>query len=104
MIQNCTYSSGLDYIELMWKSPVYKPQTYEVYYSCSLWGGEEHYYVSRKVECQNSTSTSVIVSALLPESTCLLTLYAVYNPASLDQGITIMAETLRAAKPICKFS
>ena len=101
MIEEWKYSSGVNYIAITWNSPKYEPAMYELYYTCGL-HGENHSYISSRLENLNSYSTTARVSGLLPESVCLLRLLAVYNPASIDPGLIITVETLRAEKPMCK--
>ena len=93
MIQNYTYSPGLQYVQLMWNRPVYDPEIYMLYYSCTYHTGE-YYYFNKKEEIQNSATTSATVFQLHPRSTCFMTIFAVYNPASNDQGLTITTVTL----------
>ena len=94
MIQNFTYLPGLQHIELSWNRPAYDSIMYVLYYSCHSHDGI-HHYVDYKVAIENSSSTSATVSGLLLESICIVTLFAVYNPASVDRGLTIKTETLR---------
>ena len=96
MIQNWTCSSGEDYVNLMWNCPDYDPERYELYYSCKL-QSDPYYYISSKLNSKNSTSTFARVSELLPGSLCLLTLVAVYNPASIDPGLTVVTKTLQSS-------
>ena len=96
MIRNWTYSSGLSYVKLTWNHPDYDPERYELHYSCRL-QSEQYYYISSRMNSQKSTSTFARVSGLLPGSHCLLTLVAVYNPASIDPGVTVVTKTLESS-------
>ena len=93
MISSWVTQRGLDFVILKWKHPDYEPQIYHVQVSCRLISQAEGDYVSKRYDLESS-STDAIASGLLPESTCLLTLFAVYNPASIDPGLQVTVETL----------
>ena len=101
MIQNYSYSPGVYYVQLMWNSPKYNPEKYLLQYSCMSQTGV-YYCLNNNLEIRDSSSTSVSVFGLNPESICFMTIFAVYNPASIDQGMTITTKTLRAEEANCK--
>ena len=96
MIQNLTSYSSVDYIQTMWKRPNYMPEHYELYYMCKLQNADS-FYITSKLKNLNSATTIARVSDLFPKSVCYITLFAVYNPASLDPGLTLITHTLGSA-------
>ena len=97
MIDNLTYSSGLDNIQLHWNSPKYRPNVYKVFYTCKV-HDEEYYYRYSKLERVDSSSISFKILGLKLRSVCFVTLFSVYNQASLDRGLRITVETLQTHK------
>ena len=57
---------------------------------------DSNHSINAKTQNVSSNITSFTISGLLPSSIYLLTLLAVYNPASIDTGIVITATTLSA--------
>ena len=93
MITAHSCSSGWNYVDFKWAIPVYKPERYQLYYSCRL-QLEENDYVNGELEDTTYTQNSFRVIGLRPSSACALTFFAVYNPASIDQGISVQVKTL----------
>ena len=93
MIQNYSCSPGVYYVRLTWNKPIYIPEMYLLYYSCISSTGV-YYCLNNKLEIRDSAATSVTVYELDPEMICFMTIFAVYNPASIDLGLTITTETL----------
>ena len=93
MIKKLRTISGLDYLEIIWKHPRYLPENYAFAYSCRLKRGRDD-YVTKPSYDLSPKKAFIRVSGLQPDSICKLTLIAVYNPASYDNGITITAATL----------
>ena len=93
MIKNPRTNSGMDYVEIVWDRPKYLPTKYKFSYSCTLMGGEE--YLTSQPETVHSTCIRVRVADLHHYSICRLNLLAVYNPASIDPGITVTESTTK---------
>ena len=70
---------------------------YAVTYSCEV-HSQERPYIAEKIEYLSPSINSFNVFNLLPGSVCFFTLFAVYNPASIDPGITITTTTLGRAE------
>ena len=86
--------SGLDFVSLIWSTPEFKPVRYNLEYSCKLQTDGTEYAKKQRITF-SSESTFVSVPNLLPNSSCELTLFAVYNPASIDSGLKVHASTLK---------
>ena len=99
MIQNLQTNTGLDYVEITWDRPMHDPIKYELTYSCRLQKGEE--YITNQPETLPSTSNSVRLSQLLQDSICKLNILAVYNPASIDPGISVTESTSKEGAYKC---
>ena len=97
MIQNLTSYSGMKYTKTMWRRPNYMPEHYELYYMCKL-QDTDRFYINSKRSHLSSATTIVRLSGLLAESVCYITLFAIYNPASVDPGLTIITQTLGSTK------
>lgn len=77
------------YIELKWSIPNFFPSSYTLTYTCCLTSNQTMYmYTTAKVENIHSCVHMVNLTDLQPGSTCICTLLAIYNPASIDKGIT----------------
>ena len=101
MVHSHSVISGCDYVELSWTHPRFQPEAYQLKYVCTLKpthtpGPDIHVpnYVMTKTQNLSSDTTCVQISDLRPSSICLLFLLAVYNPASIDTGISIIGTTL----------
>ena len=92
LIRNLRTKSGLDNIRLSWDSPKLRPIKFELTFSCRLINGEE--YITNVQQILDSTSISVQLGKLRTNSACKLNLLAVYNPASIDPGITVTKNTM----------
>ena len=95
MINILTPNSGFDYVELLWTQPLYLPFKYKLTFSCkcTLENVTHNYIVPEGVHLSSNCS-SFRVSSLFLESECSLRLLAVYNPASIDPGVTTTVATL----------
>lgn len=62
-----------------------------------MWYNSEDAYFDRRTTL-SSTTTSTLYQNITPASTCMITLLAIYNRASIDPGLTINASTLQARK------
>ena len=83
-------------IKVSWTSPEFKPYFYQLTTSCKLTCDARTYYLT-EVMIDSHVSVRTVPN-LLPASTCIIKLIAIYNPASLDPGITLSASTLCASK------
>ena len=86
--------SGVNFISLMWAAPQFEPERYNLEYSCKFQSNGTVYIKKQRITVA-SDATFVSVPKLLPNSLCELTLFAVYNPASIDVGWKIHASTLK---------
>lgn len=83
-------------IEISWMTAKYKPYWYHQTTHCwCLCDG--HTYLNSQINISSSLNFSNI-SDLLPGSACQITLLAIYNPASIDQGINLHANTKITSK------
>lgn len=97
MIQPYQNYEGYDSFAIRWNRPLYQPSHYEYSVSCKVQCAERHYFSLVK-EVLPSVHSSITVAELLPRSICEVTLIAVYNPASLDPGIALIATTTSRSK------
>ena len=82
-------------IKVSWTSPEFQPYFYQVTSSCKLICDTRTYYLTELM--MDSNVSACTVPNLLPGTTCIIKLIAIYNPASLDPGITLSASTLYAS-------
>ena len=94
MITNHSFIVSWDHIHFNWVVPKYTPERYQLYYSCRK-EYQKIDYANGKLEDTNSALNSFRIVGLHPRSRCKLTFFAMYNPASIDQGITLNATTRR---------
>ena len=99
MIRSHSVTSGPNYVQLNWTRPNFQPGRYQLKYVCTLKptctpGRDVNNYVLTKAQNLTSNATSVTIHNLCPNSICILFLLAVYNPASIDSGITKLETTL----------
>ena len=83
---------GSDFVEVRWSSVLYMPERYQVTFSCRLESNNSH-YVSAKIANISPENCLLRVSKLFPGTVCVINLIAVYNPASIDEGITLICNT-----------
>ena len=88
---------GSDFVHLKWKIPKYLPDRYRLRYSCKL-SMQVNHYIQATIENIMCNSIGLKISGLNPQSTCVLTVFAIYNPASIDSGITVILKTLKKGK------
>ena len=98
MIRSHSVASGPHYVELNWIHPKFQPERYQLKYVCTSKptctpSHDTNNYVMAKARNLSSDTTSVTIPNLRQSSICLLFLLAVYNPASIDSGITILGTT-----------
>ena len=108
MIEHSSLNSGLDYVELTWTRPKSIPEKYEINSLCFM--PYTRSYLHNEIEIVNhafsnlsSSTTSFRISQLRPNSTCVLKLLAVYNPASIDSGIVVTGTTSAERTGVCAF-
>ena len=88
LVKNLRTLRGFDHVALRWDSPQYEPASYEVRYSCKA-VGKEVSFISNFTEMLESNATQFLLTNLPQDIRCTLTLIAIYNPASIDTGITV---------------
>ena len=91
MIKNLSMQRGATFFKLQWPAPRFSPIFYYQITSCSLWYKRISYLHFDKVIEPNATS--ILVESIKPGSKCAIRFRAVYNLASLDEGITMIAST-----------
>ena len=91
MIKDLSIQRGATFIKLQWSAPDFGPYFYLQRTSCMLWHQRVPYRFFQKVIV--SSATSNLVSGLKPGSRCEIRFRAVYNVATLDPGIIIIAST-----------
>ena len=91
MIKNLSIQRGATFIKLQWSAPKFHPYFYRQNVSCKLWQGSIPYlFLDIIIEFY---ATSSLVKSLRPGSQCEIRFKAVYNTATLDRGITLIAST-----------
>ena len=84
-------------IQACWKKIVHPPFKLEITATCKYdCTNDQIYLVNKTVLPPNETSFTF--TGLVPGSVCDFTLKAVYNPASLDKGISATYMVLSASK------
>ena len=96
MIRNISAAAGTDFIDIIWSAPKLLPDSYKVNVTCRLVYNGIEYVRVRLVA--TPLDTIVTINNLLPGSRCVFTLLAVYNPASIDDGITRTIFTLSSSE------
>ena len=100
MIQNVSAFAGTDFFDIFWSPPSIPPMTYRINVACRLLCNNMEY--NRAKVNRRPYLTTQNVDNLLPGSACTFTLLAVYNPASIDSGITRTVFTLNTSKYVCR--
>ena len=94
MVNNISTTAGDDFVHISWSQPKFLPTSYRVEITCWLMHTETE-YVFVKLE-GSPFHTMFTMDKLFPESCCVFTLRAIYNPASIDDGITRAISTLNS--------
>ena len=95
MIKNVSAKAGTNYIEIVWSAPKLLPLSYLINVTCRLlYDGKE--YINKVWEI-TPLDTILTIGKLYPGSQCLYNLLAIYNPASIDDGITGTIFTLNTS-------
>ena len=89
-------TSGANQLEVSWTLPTYSPYYYMQTASCKLLCDEGTYYLREALIPRQQLSNDI--NALKPGSVCLIKQLAIYNPASIDPGIGLVAHTLQLSK------
>ena len=100
MIRRYSLSFGFGYFEINWTKPRFLPEWYEAthHYICTMKTTPAFKYVITNQHYLSSGTTSFRISNLCIRSAWKLILKAVYNPASIDSGISITGPTLSKAR------
>ena len=92
MIKSLIVHPGIFSFGLSWQEPEFFPDHYQFITNCRLFCARTDYrYIDIPIP---RTETTLRVIDLSPGSVCRVNLKAVYNPASIDAGLT---ETLQTA-------
>ena len=84
-------------IQAFWRKTVYPSMRLEIVAICKYdCENGQMYLVNKTVLDPNETSFTL--TGLVPGSKCEFTLKAVYNPASMDEGISVTYMVLPASK------
>ena len=86
-------------IQANWKEPVHHPFKLVITVTCKYGCINGQIYLVRK-NVLPPNQTSVTFTGLVPGSECDFTLKAVYNPASIDSGISVTYMILPASKTL----
>ena len=89
------------YVELKWSVPNYFPSSYMLTYSCALKSNKTTYTAST-IENIACCRERINITGLHPGSTCICTLLAIYNQASIDKGISLTVTTPEKATCTCE--
>ena len=86
MVKNVLVTAGVEFVDIFWSTPTLLPMSYKVNIICQLLHNGIEY---KRVKIAAAPQDTVLnVPSLLPGSHCMVTLQAIYNPASIDSGIT----------------
>ena len=92
MVKNLSATTGMDYIDIMWLPAKFLPTSYKIEVTCELTlNGMRYKHETYKADPLN---TNLCIKDLQPRSMCVYIFFAVYNPASIDDGITNTVYTL----------
>ena len=92
MIKNLEISVDPYSFFVSWTRPQYLPKEYQYEVSCREWG-EEKWYFNPSTQYHPSDTVNVLIQNLTSGSICTFKLMAVYNPASIDDGISTIIQT-----------
>ena len=91
MIHYLSITTTTDTVTVRWNKPEFLPESYHRTISCKH-ANEKNAYLQESINI-SSTKTEDIIPNLRPGSHCELRFFAVYNPASLDDGLSYMINT-----------
>ena len=92
MIRNISTAAGANFVHITWSQPKFLPSSYLVKFTCWRMPTETE-YVCLHLEVL-PFHTMLTIEELFPGSRCVFTLHAIYNPASIDVGITLGVSTM----------
>ena len=95
MIRNVSVTAEDDFIHITWSAAKLRPASYQVNVTCCLIHTETEYM--QVMLGVSSFDTMLTVDKLFSGSLCVLTLRAIYNPASIDHGITRTISTTNSS-------
>ena len=86
MIKNVSAKADADFNCIIWSAAKLLPASYQVNVTCWLMPNETEYmWVNLNAR---PSDTMLTIDKLSPGSHCVFTLLSIYNPASIDDGIT----------------
>ena len=83
-------------IQVRWKEPEYRPTLYELALVCKYDYNDQINLMDKFTLLPQETTLTL--TGLPASSECTFTLKAVYNPASIDAGISVSYSTLSPSK------
>lgn len=86
-------------IEISWDLAQFKPIHFEISFSCRLMCDSTPYQKARSF--LQPSSVAFTQTGLYPGSVCEVELVALYNPASIDSGLKMVAYTLISSRLNC---
>ena len=92
MIKKISTAAGANFVYINWSQPIFLPESYLMKFNCWRMPTETE-YVCLNLEIL-PFHTMLTVEELFPGSRCVFTLYSIYNPASIDDGITLGVSTM----------
>ena len=96
MIKSLSVHPGVFSFGLAWKEPEFYPDDYQFIAGCRLFCAREDYR-SHDQSIPGSATTLRVIH-LHPGSVCRVDLKAIYNPASIDAGLTQTFQTAFLSK------
>ena len=93
MVSELEYQAASTFITLKWRGPIFPPYRYMQHTICQMWYESQITYLDQRIVLQRIAKGSV-VDKLIPASPCTITLFAIYNRASIDSGLTVKVSTL----------
>ena len=100
MIKFKPYLSGSNSVKVRWKRPKYDPLEYLISFNCGLKQALT-YYLVLTITVPDPKAISYELTDLVPGTYCIVNLRAIYNPASIDHGISTKISTLGTR--VCKY-
>ena len=95
MVKSISAKADADFIRIKWSAPKFLPDSYQVDVTCRLMPNETEYILVNLNA--RPFATMLTIDKLFPGSLCVFTLLAIYNPASIDDGITRNIATLNSS-------
>lgn len=94
MVANVTLTGLSHGVLIQWSRPYanVSPMLYRIKYSCKLLCDNIPYKFNTLLRSSKESNSSLV--DLLPGSGCVITFHAIYNPATLDTGLSRTGATL----------